>query len=59
MQDIANKTTLFYRAITLVYSLGFNTEAYAEQLNNSVKDCLEQPDACGEQSKDSSQTEIR
>ena len=26
--------------------LGLKAPAYAEQLNNSVKDCIEQPDAC-------------
>lgn len=28
--------------------LGLEAPAYAEQLNNSVKDCIEQPDACGD-----------
>lgn len=27
---------------------GFQTQTFAEQVNQSVKDCLEQPDACGE-----------
>lgn len=29
--------------------LGLEAPAYAEQLNNSVKDCIEQPDACGDE----------
>jgi len=35
--------------------LGFQSQAHAEQLNNSVKDCLEQPDSCKEQ-QNSTQT---
>ena len=43
--------------LLLLFSLvGFQTETYAEQLNNSVKDCLEQPDACKEVPKNPSQT---
>jgi flagellar protein FliO/FliZ len=44
--------------LILLFSLiGFQTEAYAEKLNNSVKDCLEQPNACEELPKNSPQTE--
>jgi flagellar protein FliO/FliZ len=50
----------FFIGLLLLFSLlGFQTETYAEQLNSSVKDCLEQPDACEEQPKDSSQTETK
>ena len=40
--------------ILLTALLGFNPQAHAEQVNNSVKDCLEQPESCGEQ-QDSTQ----
>ena len=51
---------LFFIGLLLLFSLlGFQTETYAEQLNSSVKDCLEQPDACEEQPKDSTQTETK
>ena len=49
---------LFFIGLLLLFTLlGFQSQAYADQLNNSVKDCLEQPDACGEQSINSSQTD--
>lgn len=37
---------IFFLVLAL---LGFQVQASAEQVNKSVKDCLEQPDACGEQ----------
>ena len=47
---------LFFIGLILFFTvLGFQTQTYAEQLNNSVKDCIEQPDACGEQTINSSQ----
>jgi flagellar protein FliO/FliZ len=42
--------------IVMIALLGFIPQAHAEQVNNSVKDCLEQPDTCGEQ-QDSTQNE--
>ena len=51
------KIQLIFIGLLLLFSLlGFQTETYAEQLNNSVKDCLEQPDACKEVPKNPSQT---
>lgn len=35
---------------------GFHSQVYAEQVNESVKDCLEQPDSCGEK-QEKAQTE--
>ncbi len=47
---------LFFIGLFLLFTLiGFQTQTYADQLNNSVKDCLEQPDACGEETNHSSQ----
>lgn len=37
---------IFFLVLALI---GFQVQASAEQVNKSVKDCLEQPDACGEQ----------
>ena len=52
------KIQSIFIGLMLLFSLiGFQTEAYAEKLNNSVKDCLEQPDACEEIPKNPSQTE--
>jgi flagellar protein FliO/FliZ len=48
---------IFLGLLLLFSLLGFQTETYAEQLNNSVKDCLEQPDSCENISKNTSQTE--
>ena len=48
---------IFIGLLLLLSLLGFQTETYAEQLNSSVKDCLEQPDACKEVPKNPSQTE--
>ena len=48
---------IFIGILFLFSLLGFQPETYAEQLNNSVKDCLEQPNACEDISKNPSQTE--
>ncbi len=37
--------------------LGLEAPAYAEQLNNSVKDCIEHPDACGDKQSPQKQEE--
>lgn len=46
---LRNKQFCFIAFILILALLGFQTQTSAEQVNKSVKDCLEQPDACGEQ----------
>ncbi|WP_141433427.1 flagellar biosynthetic protein FliO [Bacillus sp. 03113] len=38
-----------YLLLLMIALLGFHTEAYAEQLNNSVKECIENPKSCDNQ----------
>ncbi len=46
---LRNKQFCFIVFFLILALLGFQTQTSAEQVNKSVKDCLEQPDACGEQ----------
>ncbi|MBB6443855.1 flagellar biosynthetic protein FliO [Bacillus benzoevorans] len=39
----------FIGLMFLLALLGGNAQVYAEQVNNSVKDCIEKPETCGEQ----------
>lgn len=45
---LQKKQFCFIGFLLTVVLLGFQTQTFAEQVNQSVKDCLEQPDACGE-----------
>ncbi|MCQ6274106.1 flagellar biosynthetic protein FliO [Bacillus sp. V3B] len=46
---LQKKQFCFIGLLFMFALLGFQTQTFAEQVNKSVKDCLEQPDACGEQ----------
>ncbi|WP_071395328.1 flagellar biosynthetic protein FliO [Bacillus tuaregi] len=46
---LRNKQFCFIVLFCVFALLGFQVQASAEQVNQSVKDCLEQPDTCGEQ----------
>ncbi|WP_232426219.1 flagellar biosynthetic protein FliO [Cytobacillus praedii] len=51
-----NRTILLLLIIGIAL-LGLDAPAYAEQLNNSVRDCLEHPDACGDDQTPTKQEE--
>src|SRR3954469_17573158 len=45
---LQKKQFCFIGLLLMLALFGFQTETFAEQVNQSVKDCLEKPDACGE-----------
>jgi flagellar protein FliO/FliZ len=46
---VPNVRFYFIGLVFLLALLGVDAQVYAEQVNNSVKDCIEKPETCGEQ----------